>query len=171
MGGSWRSPRGGGAGAAPRCQEGFGQGEILARLPPTHPHGAGSGVCAHPSPAAALLERSGIPDVPGIPDIPGSAGSGWAVADDLAQVVAGDSEGVPSGVTEPGTTNLRVCHTLGVAVLDLWWEQIQTEFQALHGSHSSEGHIPAPGPQSPWSSHVHVPGLDSPRCHQCLGSC
>lgn len=42
-----------------------------------------------------------------------------AVAQDLAQVVAGDGEGVSLGVAEAGATHLGVSDALGVAVLDL----------------------------------------------------
>lgn len=54
-----------------------------------------------------------------------------AVAEDLVQVVASHGEGVSLGVTEAGTADLGVGHTLTVAVLDLqrgeepeWWHRL-----------------------------------------------
>lgn len=50
----------------------------------------------------------------------GAAGSlHLAVAEDLAEVVAGHGEGAALGVAETGAADLGVSHTLGVAVLDL----------------------------------------------------
>lgn len=50
----------------------------------------------------------------------GAAGSlHLAVAEDLAEVVAGHSEGAALRVAETGAADLGVSHTLSVAVLDL----------------------------------------------------
>lgn len=69
MGGSRGSPRGGGAGAAPRSQEGFGQGGILAEhiptelerglcSPVTHGHAVGASRCSRYSRHSRYSQQS-----------------------------------------------------------------------------------------------------------------